>query len=397
MERQEIKHKYEQVEQYKEQLELNHIKRKALIVNVLVVILIGILLYFPISKLMDFNQIYASLFFLSLILIINLGYYHIENDVYNNYKLSMFMTIIGLYVTANTLIFQFKTPSIFTVLFLTYAITSIYQDRKAMVLSSALLFFSGYLMVLRYPKIFATKLDENPQILYVQIFLIIFSLLLTLSSYILIKRKTFFYNQLASIKESEIRNIDLLQEIEYIKTKEVKSFSKYYDNITEFNKALSKKIGVPNLLGRRIEILQELKNKTPLELSNKYSDFTLEELKALELLEFETHKKMHYLSIKASKIADIKVTKKEIFSESQFKSFKHVGDSKYVQIISFVVFYTLLKIDKPYLKKLDEERLRDILYHSEFFYKVDRDIIDIYLENSEVFETIVNDYLKGGW
>jgi hypothetical protein len=61
------------------------------------------------------------------------------------------------------------------------------------------------------------------------------------------------------------------------------------------------------------------------------------------------------------------------------------------------VFYTLLKVDKPYLKKIDEKELREIMYHSEFYYKVDREIIDIYLNNSEVFETIVYDYLKGGW
>ena len=103
------------------------------------------------------------------------------------------------------------------------------------------------------------------------------------------------------------------------------------------------------------------------------------------------------LATKASKSGDIKVAKKDIFNESQFKSFNHTGDSQYTKIISFAVFYALLKIDKPYLKAIEESKLRDMIFNSEYFYRIDRDIVNIYLENSEVFDSIVNDHLKGGW
>jgi len=103
------------------------------------------------------------------------------------------------------------------------------------------------------------------------------------------------------------------------------------------------------------------------------------------------------LAIKASKSSDIKVSKKDIFSESQFKSFDHIGDSQYTKIISFAVFYALLKVDKPYLKAIDEKKLRDMIFNSEYFYRIDRDIVNIYLDNSEVFDAIVHDHLKGGW
>ena len=45
----------------------------------------------------------------------------------------------------------------------------------------------------------------------------------------------------------------------------------------------------------------------------------------------------------------------------------------------------------------DEKKLRDVIYNSEYFYRIDRDIVNVYLENSEVFDAIVNDRLKGGW
>lgn len=397
MERQENKYKYGQLEQYKEYLELGHIKRKMVIVNVILIFVVGALVYFGLSKTVDGGLVYPIALLVGVIILLNMGFYNIQQDLYNNLKLAMFMTIIGLYVAANILIFNFRTPSVFTALFFVYAIVSIYQDLKGMILSSTFLFLSGFLIVLQYPNIFSTTLTDNPQLIYVQLFLLVFVLLLTLSSYILVKRKMFFYNQLASIKESEIRNMILLEEVELINTKKEKDLSGYYKNIDDFNKALSKKIGVPDLLGRRLEIIKELKTKKPNELLDKYPDYTLEELQELSLLEFEVEKKMQHLAIKASKSLDIQVTKKEIFSESQFKSFKHINDSKYTQIISFAVFYTLLKIDKPYLKKLDEKLVRDMLYNSEFYYRIDPDVMDVYFNNSEVFDTIVNDYLKGGW
>jgi hypothetical protein len=129
----------------------------------------------------------------------------------------------------------------------------------------------------------------------------------------------------------------------------------------------------------------------------KYPDYTLEEINQLKLMELEVNKKIRNLGIKASITQDIKVTRKEIFSETQFKSFKHYSDDRYVKIISFVVFYCLIKIDKPYLEELSEEKIKDILYNSEYYHLIDRDIIDVYLENNEVFDTIVKDLLKGSW
>ncbi len=397
MEKQTNKYKYPQLERYKEFLELGHIKRKTLTVNIIISVLIVILLLFGYVNEIDAKLINPTAFVLGIVLLINVGFYFVQDDLYNNLKLSMYATIVGLYAATDILIFYFKTPSIFTVLFLTYAVISVYQDLKAMILSSSFLFLSGFLLINEFPDIFATASGAVSEVVYVQTFLLIFVLLLTLSSYILIKRKTFFYNQLASIKESELRNIQLMEEVLSINKKSNKEFDKYYEAIDNFNVKLSEKIGVSNLLGRKIEILKDLRTKKPRELLSKYSDFTIEELEALEVLEFETHKKMQYLAIKASKSNDIKVSKKEIFSETQFKSFKHINDSRYTKIISFVVFYTLLKIDKPYLKKIDEQQLKDILYNSEFYYRVDQEIIDIYLQNTDVFEAIINDYLKGGW
>jgi len=397
MERQENKYKYSQLETFKEVLELSHLRRKTLIVNILLVVLALLLVYFLFRPEIDKQDIYVPLLMFGVLILMNSLFASLPYDQYNNLKLSMYFTIIAIYIIASTLIFSFATPSIFTVLFLAYAVTSIYQDFKTMIMSSLFLFFSGGFLVSRFPKMFALVENETPQTFIILLFVLVFVLLLTLSSYILIKRKTFFYNQLASIKESEIRNIDLMNEVAELKTGKKPDYSSYHRSLKAFSKVLSEKIGVDDLFGRRIEILKELKKHKPIEIVDKYPEFDLTEIRELALMEFEVNNKITKLAQKASKSKNLDIQKKEIFSESQFKSFNHFGDSEYTKIISFAVFYTLLKIDKPYLKEIQEELLKDMLFNSEYFYRVDPKVIEVYLQNNEVFDTIVKDYLKGGW
>ncbi len=388
------KYQFPQLEIYKESLELTHLKRKTIIFNLLVFILAGLVLYFLLQMHIETNTVISTMLMFIVLISINIAFYSYDNDHYHNLKIAMYISTMGLYVITTSLILRFHTPSIFTMLFLTYAITSIYQDYKAMILSNFSLFILGILLILRFPTIFEIIGNNEPQTFFILVFLIVFVVLLSLSSYILIKRKTFFYNQLAQIKESEIRNMELLLEIEKIKTNKTLNVEKYYESFKLFSKHLSKKIGIENVFERKIELLKDLKKMDIPEILSKYTEYSLEEVNELKYMELEIQNKMTMIGIKASKSYGIEVSRKEIFSESQFKSFKHFGDNQYVKIVSFVLFYTLLKLDKPYLQKLEEQKIKDILLNSEYFYRIDRDIINIYLDNNEVFDTIVKDHMK---
>jgi len=389
------KYQFPQLEIYKESLELAHLKRKTIIFNLLVFVLAGLVLYFLLQMNVGSEIVISIMIMFIVLMVINVAFYSYDNDHYNNLKISMYISTMGLYIIAASLILRFQTPSMFTVLFLTYAITSIYQDYKAMILSNSALFISGTLLILRFPDIFEIVGSTESQTFFILVFLIVFVILLSLSSYILIKRKTFFYNQLAQIKESEIRNMELLLEIEKIKTNKKLNVDEYYESLKTFSKQLSKKIGIENVFERKIELLKDIKIMDISDILGKYTEYTLEEINELKYMELDIQKKMKMIGIKASKSYGIEVSRKEIFSESQFKSFKHFGDDRYVKIISFVLFYTLLKLDKPYLLELKEEKVKDILLNSEYFYRIDRNIINIYLDNNEVFDTIVKDHMKG--
>ena len=107
-----------------------------------------------------------------------------------------------------------------------------------------------------------------------------------------------------------------------------------------------------------------LKKYSVNEMIEKYPDYTINEINQLRVMELAVNNKMRNIGLKASISQDIQVSRKEIFSESQFKSFKHYSDDRYVKIISFVVFYCLLKVDKPYLKELSDVKIKDILFNS---------------------------------
>lgn len=391
------KYQYGQLETYKESLELKHIKTKTLIINMILFVFAFVVGYFLIKLDIEKLHMYGILTMFGVLFVVNLSLYSYSHDLFNNLKLAMYFNTIFSFVIAISLILIFQTPSIFTVLFIAYAITAIYQDYKVMIVSNFTLFLTGSLLVIRFTDIFSIPGSTTSKNVLILVFLIVFVLLLTLSSYILIKRKSFFYNQLAQIKESEVRNMDLLMEVENIHMKKKFDSAKYYKSLEVFSKELSRKIGIENIFSRKIKLLKDLKKYNLSEIIEKYPDYSAEEVKELRNLELSVNKKMRNIGIKSSKSIGIEVTRKEIFSESQFKSFKHFDDEMYVKIVSFVVFYCLLKIDKPYLKELSEDKVKDIFLNSEYYYKVDRDVLNIYLENNKVFDTIVNDLLKDSW
>ncbi len=390
-------YKYKQLEIYKESLELRHIKTKTLVVNVLNVVFAVVVAFFLFRLDVESRTIFGVSFMFLMLLLINVGLYALADDLYNNLKLAMYVTTIGEYIIATTLIILFQTPSIFTSLFLAYAITSIYQENKVMLISNFSLFISGFLLALSFDQIFSIPGNTAIQNMFIIIFLLLFVMLLTLSSYILIKRKSFFYNHLAQIKESEVRNMDLLMEIEHIRTKQKLNSESYYKALERFSSELSKKIGIENVFARKIQLLRDLKKTNIGDLLEKYPEYTIEQINEIKNMELAVNTKMRNIGIKASKTKDIEVSRKEIFSESQFKSFKHTTDDTYVKIIAFVVFYVMLKTDKPYLKEMDEDQIKDMLQYSEYFYLIDRDVIDVYLNNNEVFDTVVSDLLKEEW
>jgi len=174
MTRQTDKYQYAQVDTYKESLELKHLKRKTFIVNTIIFLCAMAVLYFLLLINSDVNTILTIMVLFGSLLMMNFAFYAYDDDHYNSLKIAMYVNTIGVYAIAIALIFKFQTPSVFTSLFLAYAISSIYQDYKAMLLSNLALFVSGTSMIFSYEEVFEIAGYLNPERLSVFIFLTLF-------------------------------------------------------------------------------------------------------------------------------------------------------------------------------------------------------------------------------
>jgi len=375
---------------HSELLELKYLKKKTFFVNVLVfIIMIGALLTLHLFN-FDFDTIFLYSLVFTFILFINIAFYA-YGDHYNNLKLAMYITILGLYAITASLIIDIRSPSAFTILFLVYAVSYLYQDIKASFLNNLLLFAIGSMIILFYPNVYAMVGAPSPSTAYMLIFLIIFVVLLFISSFVLIKRKVYFYHQVSKIKEQELKVISILFELQEKYTNQKIDVQSYYDSYDSFFEALSNKIGIDNIFKEKINILRDMTKLQDKDLLKKYPKYQLSDLNEMKQLELSVHKKMLYLAFKASQSNEVNFNKKDLFSQTQFKSLNHYNDDHFVKVIVFASFYTLLKRDKPYLELLKDDEIVDLLKKSELEHIIDRKILTIYLENQEVFNKIIED------
>jgi len=195
-------------------------------------------------------------------------------------------------------------------------------------------------------------------------------------------------------KETEFRNIDLMIDLQKQATGKTIDLAKYYESVSAFAKAFTQKIETENVLQEKIQLLQELENHTSYAaLLAKYPQYSKEDLDHLEDLLMGNHEKLMKLAIKISFAKDIHVKKREIFSETQFKSFNHQHDSLDIKILAFAVFYTSLKRGNAMMRPLTEEEIYNVLVYTDYYYTIDPRIMHIYQENNQVFDDIVTDDL----
>ena len=90
--RQPGKYKYAQLEIYKEDLELKHLKRKTIIVNTIILLSALLVLFFLIEINYSLMKILPIMFMFFMLLILNLAYYSYDHDHYNSLKIAMYIT-----------------------------------------------------------------------------------------------------------------------------------------------------------------------------------------------------------------------------------------------------------------------------------------------------------------
>jgi hypothetical protein len=385
---------FPEIENYREQLEIKHLRSKNHIILAFIILLMAVTVTYTLLGRYPTVYLVALIAGYVLIILFNIACLAYGNEDPNFYKLNKFVTSLGMFIIATAMIFVFKSPSFISGLFIAYAVAAFYQDLKVILIGDLYLFFAILMIMWNYPEYLAFENADVETDFGTFFFIILFVLLLTISSYIIIKQKRFLYNQLALSKESEFRNIDLLIDAEKGATKHKIEVGKYYKSVEAFTSAFAAKLEVENVFSDKLKIMLAMeKGASFATLIQKYPDLTATDYARLDDLLIASNHKLRKLIIKISKMKDLHIKRREIFSETHLKSFNHPTDSLEIKILTFAVFYVSLRLGNELFLPLKEEQIFNMLVDTDYYYYNDPSIMRIYQENHEVFDAIVMDLL----
>ena len=386
---------FPEIEDYREDLEIQHLRTKNhFVIGLLTVMMIMVFIYMLIAD-FPLRQTLILMFGFLFVILFNIGNlaYGSENNRF--YQLNKYLTTLGVYSLALGILFVFASPAAVIVLFIAYAICAFFQDMRIMFISNLFLLFFAIMIVKGYPEYLFMENPSAENNAGLTLFFIAFILILTITSYIIIKQKQFFYSQIAMSKETEFRNLDLLIDLEKEVTKTAVDTDRYYERTSQFLEAFCRKIGIENMFQEKVSILKKLEKGelTPAMLQN-HPQYGKSDWERLEQLRIGGNGKLRKSALKMSHTFNVEVKKREIFSETHFKSFNHQKDSLDIKILAFVLFYAALKRGMPGMPELEEADIRSILTSTDYSYTIDPRVFQIYQKNTDVFASIVDDWLK---
>jgi len=388
---------FAEIEKYREYLEIKNLRGKNQIVSgVFFVMFILTLIYMLIAK-YPFQTIMPLSTGFLLILIISFVFTAYGEEDYSYLKISKYILTLGMFSLVTAMIVIFKSPSMIPLLFVVYCLCAIYQDIKVMFISNIYFLFAIIFIVINYPDLLLAQNTTAGSRFSITFFSILFLLMLSISSYIIMKEKSFFYNQISKSKEVEYRNINLLIKLKYQTNKQEKSVLDFYEKTNDFLKAFTEKLELPNIFEEKIKILMDLENDAEFsQILEKYPDYTETDLKRLNNLRISNFSTLNRIAVKISKTKSLDIKRREIFSATHFKSFNKQTDPIDVRIIAFVIFYVALKKGILGMDKISDEEIYNMITNTDYYYYIDTRVMKIYEENPDVFDAIISDAFKLG-
>ena len=383
---------FTEIEDTREELEITHLRKKNhLVLGFLVVFLLLTYLYLILTSTPSLDWAYIGVAY-AQVLFLNIASLAYGKTDRRFYQLNKTLTTFGIYVVMIVLIFTIDPIILFPALFLAYALSTFYQDIKVMIVADVLLLFTIAMMMLNPPfelSFLSSSLEDN---LGLAFFVVVLIALLTIANYIIIKQKRFFYNQIAIAKETQLRNIDLFIDLKLANGETLPNEEVYLERVLAFTDAFCRKIDIENEFRERIELLYRLqKNESIASILTSFPHIEKQELEKLDQLRLARHKQLQRIAVQLSQIQDVEIKHREIFSETQFKSFNHQGDPLEIKMITFAVFYTALKYGNEFTKGLSEDQIAKVLLETDYYYYFDPRIIRLYQKNVAVFEAILAD------
>jgi len=375
------------IDQQINRLELKHLRKKTIFVSAILIALITPTLLVLYAAEAPFRDILVYFFLFIFVLGIN-GIFIFYKHLLPNIYLSMYITTIGLYLVAFGLILDIQSPSIFTVLFLAYAIISLYQEVKVSILNNIILLISGGIFLSISPIILENANSFTPSAFFMLFILVVFVALLSVTSFILIKRKNYIYRQVVDVKEEEYKYNETILEMQAAYRKKTFDYESYYHITDKFTDEISETIGISNVFKERLKIIKDIPKLSDEKLLNQYPELRRNDLEELKQLELSKHKKIVYIAFKAAQLSDLDSDHKEFLFEKKNESINHRTDDFMVKVVATTTLYLMLRIDKPFAEKLTHDKIMSIFSDNDFYHLLDGEIYQIMKDNESYLKNL---------
>ncbi len=388
---------FPETEHYREYLGFRHLRGQNALVSLAIFLMMALtIIYMVLSDYLIMPIIGFSVGYL-VILIINFATVAYSQENYYYLKLGKYITSIALFTMMIITIIYFKSPSFIPLLFVAYAICSIYKDTKVLLWITLYFVFAIIMLILNFGYLFDFQSVLEIKDLAIGFFVVLFILILLLSSLIIVKEKTFFYNNISYAKEKEFRNLNLLMEFETRNEASIIHQKDYYQEAKDLLSAFAEDVNIKDTFSEKIDLLKKIANNVDKKiLLKEHPDFSSDDLDRLEELILDKNSKLRRIILKLKHTQTKKYKTREIFSATHFQSFNKQSDSIEVKILCFVVYYVALKKGLPGMKPLSNQELYDGLLNTDLYHFIDPKIIKIYRDNFDVFNTIADEMKLGG-
>jgi hypothetical protein len=252
------------------------------------------------------------------------------------------------------------------------------------------------MLLLNYGYLFDFSNNSDTSYAVIGLFVFLFLSLLMISTYITVKESQFFYNQISFSKEKELRNLKLLIDLKKKTDVEIFSEKMYYQKVENLFDDFSKKLKINNIFSEKIDIIRQIsKDKSTDDILKNYPEYSKEDIERLKVLVLNESSRLRPIAMKIFYFNQKDIHEREIFSETHFQSFNKSSDSLEVKILTFSIFYTILKRGLSGTKPLTNEEIYKAVINSEFYYFIDPKIRSIFKENPDVFDFIYKDAFEG--
>ena len=388
---------FPETQYYREYLEFKHLRGQNSIVALAIFFMMILTLLYMISTSYPPIPIIGFGLGYFVILVFNFSTVAYSMEHFYYLKLNKYITSISLFTMMIVTIIFFKSPSFIPLLFVAYAICSIYKDTKVLLGITLYFIFSIIMLIMNFSYLFNFQNAFIIKDLAIGFFVVLFILILLLSSFIIVKEKTFFYNNISYAKEKEYRNLDLLMEFKTKNKSSIIHQRDYYQETANLLEEFSKKIDAPNPFKEKLAILQKLSQGIDkATILKEFPNQTKLDMERLERLMLDKNTEIRKLILKLKHTQTKKYKTREIFSATHFQSFNKQSDSIEVKILCFVVYFVVLKKGLSGMKPLSNQELYDTFINSDLYHFIDPKIMKIYRDNADVFNTIVDEMNFGG-